>query len=536
MATDKIPFNIDLLFLTEKDVSNIGQITTLEILEPGSKNFNTNGLFSNEIFGRVGTAVRDTRFGYIDLKVGVFHPMLFKTITDLKMIYGELLSGKGYAVWDPKEKDFIKSTPLEGFTGYAFFMSHFHELKFVERESLKRTQYIKLVEKYKENPLIDKLVVLPAGLRDYELDKTGKPTEGEVNTFYRKIMTTANLVIPSALKTNPESLDTVRYTLQKYINDLFEYYKGLLEGKNKLILGKWASRKLFNGTRNVATSLLDNPSELGGKQVGPNDTVIGLYQLVKGALPVALYHIRNGFLRGVFLGQNSPGNVVDRETLRSVQRDISSDSYDMWMSDEGLEKTITKYAEESIRHMTLMVDNYYMGLIYQDDEKFILLHGIEFLPEGLDPKLVRPITFTELLYTSIYKVANTLPMYVTRYPITGYGSIYPSLSYLRTTIQGLELTEYNERMEVVGKCIEFPILNTGFYNSTSVNPKHVKRLTLDFDGDMLSNNLVYSDEAKEEVRKLFNSKQFYIGQDGRFSFSSSYDTIDFVLKNFTTVL
>ena len=117
-------------------------------------------------------------------------------------------------------------------------MSHFHELKFVERESLKRTQYIKLVEKYKENPLIDKLVVLPAGLRDYELDKTGKPTEGEVNTFYRKIMTTANLVIPSALKTNPESLDTVRYTLQKYINDLFEYYKGLLEGKNKLILGK----------------------------------------------------------------------------------------------------------------------------------------------------------------------------------------------------------------------------------------------------------------------------------------------------------
>ena len=162
--------------------------------------------------------------------------------------------------------------------------------------------------------------------------------------------------------------------------------------------------------------------------------------------------------------------------------------------------------------MTLMVDNYYMGLIYQDDEKFILLHGIEFLPEGLDPKLVRPITFTELLYTSIYKVANTLPMYVTRYPITGYGSIYPSLSYLRTTIQGLELTEYNERMEVVGKCIEFPILNTGFYNSTSVNPKHVKRLTLDFDGDMLSNNLVYSDEAKEEVRKLFNSKQFYIGQ------------------------
>ena len=106
MATDKIPFYRPTIF-NRKDVSNIGQITTLEILEPGSKNFNTNGLFSNEIFGRVGTAVRDTRFGYIDLKVGVFHPMLFKTITDLKMIYGELLSGKGYAVWDPKEKTLL---------------------------------------------------------------------------------------------------------------------------------------------------------------------------------------------------------------------------------------------------------------------------------------------------------------------------------------------------------------------------------------------------------------------------------------------
>lgn len=536
MATEKIPFNIDLLFLSNQDISKLKQVSSLEVSEPGSKNFKSDGLFSNEIFGRPGTGVRDKSFGYIDLKLGVFHPVLYKAITDLKELYGQILTGKGYAVWDDETKDFIKSNPVDGFTGYNFFLSHFKQLKFVERESLKRTQYIKLVNKFRENPLIDKLLVLPAGLRDYELDKTGRPTEGEVNTFYRRIMTTSNLVVTSAIKTNPESLDNVRSTLQKYVNELYDYFKSLLEGKNKLVLSKWASRKIFNGTRNVATSLLDNPSELGGKQVGPNDTVIGLYQFLKGALPIALYQIRNNFLKEVFPGQNAPAILVDKQTLRSVNVDVSSDSYDMWMSEEGLEKTITKYAEEDLRHNVITIDGYYLGLIYQDDDKFILLHGIEFLPEGLDPKLVRPLTFTEVLYTAIYKVANNYPMFVTRYPITGYGSVYPSMTYLRSTIQGLKLDEYNTFMEKIGTALEFPKLGTGFYNSTSVNPKHVSRLGLDFDGDMLSNNIVYSQEAVTEVKKLLGSRKFYIGQDGKFSFSSSYDTIDFVLKNMTTVL
>jgi hypothetical protein len=46
-------------------------------------------------------------------------------------------------------------------------------------------------------------------------------------------------------------------------------------------------------------------------------------------------------------------------------------------------------------------------------------------------------------------------------------------------------------------------------------------------------NIVYSDEAVEEVNKYLASKRYYVGVDGKFSFSANTATVEYVLRNMT---
>ena len=84
MASVLTPFNVRLLQLTETSARNLRPITTLDTFDGATKNFNTNGLFSNEIFGANGDKIRLRRFAYIDMKLPIMHPLVFRTLGRLK--------------------------------------------------------------------------------------------------------------------------------------------------------------------------------------------------------------------------------------------------------------------------------------------------------------------------------------------------------------------------------------------------------------------------------------------------------------------
>lgn len=536
MQTQLLPFNLDLLILTNETVKGITPITVLDIMAGSTRNFHPNGLFSTEIFGKMGDERRSRLYSWMELRIKIFHPIIFKALCDLKHVYGDILSGSGYATWDDELKDFIKCSPMEGDTGYAYFLSHFHELKFEERESDKRAFNIRLIEKYRDNCMFDKLIVMPAGLRDYEVDESGKPTENEINGLYRRVFSFASLISPESGRLNPEAVDNTRYSIQLGVNTLYEYITNLLEGKHKLILGKWAARRIHNGTRNVITSLNNDTDELGSvKTVGYNQTVVGLYQYMKAVLPVAIHHIRDSFLNQVFPGPNSPALLTNKKTLKRELVHIDPAYYDEWMTNEGLEKVITRFGEDDLRHLTLYVGTHYLGLIYKGpDGTFRLLQDIDEVPEGRSKKDVRPITFAELLYTAVFHDANTMPCFVTRYPVIGYGGIYPGYCYLKSTVKGevRELLDASwNRTGVIAN--QFPVKGEQFINSMSPHAAHLQRLGADFDGDTCSFTVTYTDESKQEIGNLLRSRKYYVGSDGKMNFSASSDTIDYVLGSIT---
>ena len=66
-----------------------------------------------------------------------------------------------------------------------------------------------------------------------------------------------------------------------------------------------------------------------------------------------------------------------------------------------------------------------------------------------------------------------------------------------------------------------------------IHHSHLGALGGDHDGDTGSASASYSDESVKEVTDFLKLKRAYIGPDGKLMASNSYDTSDFVIKNFS---
>lgn len=461
MTSALLPFNVELLHLDKDKLAHLKPVTSLDYYENAGGDLHEDGLFSVSIFGRVGEEIRDKRFSFIDIKTQVFHPVIYNALCKLKGLYRGILAGTDYAVWDPTLKDFKAADELTGQTGYHFFISHWNELSFAGNKSGIRDSRIHLVEKYRKVALVDKILVMPAGLRDIEVGDDGRTVVGDINTYYRKILAISRTIASTDHVNETRSLNLPRHLLQQTFNDVYTTIETMLTGKKGFLQAKWGSRRVFNGTRNVITAMDTSTEVLGGANAPKyTDTIVGLYQGIKSLLPVTLHLLKTGYLQRIFDTGNGYANVIDPTSLQGVSVKLASDTYDRWTTVEGLEKVISSYGETTLRAKPVKVDGYYLALIYiGPDKTFRVLHSIDELPEGFDRKYVRPINLCELIYLSGYKAWNNYVAFVTRYPVTGTGSCYPSTLYIKTTVVGESRYELGDDWKRIGEdhcALEFP--------------------------------------------------------------------------------
>jgi len=536
----KLPVNLDLLKVEETDLKSLQRVKEVQIFD-NMNNFHQEGLFSTTIFGNIGTEYRNRVFAYIDLGITILHPLVYYAVVNLKSFYRQIAEGTTLAVFDPKTKEFVKSNTAEAQTGYNFFIQHVPQLVFHKNESEKRSFLIDLFNKaIKENKhTLRYVLVLPAGLRDYSVDANGKPQEDEINTYYRKLLFQSNIIDPSAVKKAPEVYDGVAIGLQKLSLDLFEYIKSLLEGKHKLILGKWLTRKIFNSTRNVASNAIEKASNIDDHlRLGYNECFSGLHQFLRAIVPKSTYEIKSKYIKDIFIENSSHAFLTNAKTLKReevlsihIQKD-----YDMWTSADGIEKVIANMSNLDIRHLpiTLNKGKHYLGLVYRDNKVFKFFQDIDDLPEGFDKAKVAPVTLAEFLYMSVYHLSGKYPGLITRYPITGFGSIFPAYIKILTTTESDTLEELDFQWQPTGNfAYSFPKKNVDFFNTMSVHHSHFAAAGLDLDGDTLSLTAVLSDDAVEEVEAYLNRKEYYINDNGRLNFSSNTDTLSAVLAYMT---
>ena len=530
------PINIDLLVVDDNLAKTLKEVNTPVIFDANS-NFHPSGLYSTEIFGEVGSEARMSNFGYIKLNTKILHPFVYYCVVELKGLYDDIMSSKASAVFDPKIKDFVKSTAKEAQSGYTFFLEHLPKIEFKPSGSDKRDFYIKFVTKaIKENKhLMDKLLVIPAGIRDYSVDEVEGQQEDEVNSLYRKVIYHSSLIDPIISKNSPQVYDTTIYSVQKSVYSVFEYFLKMLEGKSKFIQDKWVSRKVFNSTRNVLSNSVENASSATDPmRLGINECFVGIHQFCRILLPAVAFHIKDKYLKDIFIQNEGYAMLTNTKTLKREKVPINSilKEYDSWTTTDGIEKIVALLSDLNIRTKPILLakGSHTLGLVYRDKNYFKFFTDIDDLPQNYSRDNVRIVTYAEFIYMCIYHLSGKYPGLVTRYPITGYGSIYPVFIKLKTTMSYETLQELDDNWQPSGSIAPcMPVLDSEFFNTVSVHPTHYAALEADVDGDTLSLVAITTDEAIEEINNHLKKKEYYISYDNSFFFSISTEVLDSVL-------
>lgn len=538
MKYAEVPAKLWPMVLTKERLRNTAPVTSLDIYDGASNEFHDDGLYSTRIFGRVGSDARDSTFSYIDLKVQILHPKIFRDLISLKSIYRGILSGRETAIFDPDTKDFVADKSEKAQTGYSFFMSHWHELQLRKSKSPTRMIRVELINRYRKEATTRYIPVIPAGLRDIEVNDNGTISKNEIHDLYYRALSIAN-TIPITSNMESPALDIARNALTNCMMEIYELIEGMLFGKNGFILDKWASRRVVYGTRNVLSVMDTSIGNLSDDNApGFDATTLGFFQVIKGLTPVTIYHMRRTFGQLIDAGEGQ-ARLINPKTLKAEWVSLTPESRDTWTTKDGLMSVIDQYQLVQNRARYVEIEGYYIGLIYKGpDMTFKIFGDIDELPDHLDRAHVKPLTLAEMLYLSGYNRWNKYFVQICRYPITGVGSIYPSRVYTKTTIVGEKRTELDENWEPYQDedhiALEFPMEgSTSYMDTQSPHSTKLVQLGADFDGDTGSATFVMSDEALAENERRLGSRQTWLRTDGSLAASFDYDTIGYVLHNLT---
>ncbi len=195
------------------------------------------GRFSEEIFGRIGSPERRKKFGFIDLGVKIIHPEawdIFVGISpDIKKI---ALNKKNYIIGSNGE--LIEDQ--NGNSGINFLITNFDKLNLsvIGKFRPKRTKFIK---QNKNLIFINRMLVLPAGIRDIQISQsTGRSwvQHSEINQLYQELISQTKIV-PENPDMMPEDLiASIVGAIQRKVNTINDWIKThQLKGKTGLIRG-----------------------------------------------------------------------------------------------------------------------------------------------------------------------------------------------------------------------------------------------------------------------------------------------------------
>ncbi|MGL5648996.1 MAG: hypothetical protein ACRDDY_14195 [Clostridium sp.] len=527
-------FNIYLLNVNKARVGRLRPTTVLDTFDGMSKDFHQDGLYSTLTFGSLGSNRRLSQFSYIDLGTEIISPAVALALFDLKELYKDIMKGTRYATWDPATCDFEPAQPADpgASTGYSFFLSKYKELKPKRNKSISRQQAIDVFEKYRDIALSRYVLVLPAGLRDLDVKEGVREQEHEINPLYRKLIASSR-VIPENSRGNTDALDSTKWTLQNTFNEIYGMLFDIFDGKKGYIRGKWASRRVTNGTRNVLSSMRASSPILGrADQVSPFDTVCGIFQYMKGLVPVMQHAIRTKYLAQC-VGPAGSLYLIDKKTLKRQVVPVRPEDYVKYTTDEGIAKIIESFRDFDIRHEEVQIQGHYLALIYNDGKTFKVFYDIDDLPKHLDRKYVKPITLAELLYSSIYHTSGKYYGILTRFPVAGPGSSYVTSVRLTTTARTAFMKELTDDWTTTHEipATDFPLRECEeFFSTMSPHPSRLSGLAADFDGDTGSLEFLYSNESLAESAKNRYKAVTWIKSDTALNVDpSNKDLVDRVL-------
>lgn len=556
--TMSAPFNIRIMNVSAAiDRLQAKQVTSHNMFEATSTRFHPNGLYSEEIFGEIGTQQRSEYYGYIDLKTKILHPHVFKMLLSLRNAYDGIVTGRTYAKFvDGEDADFLlcdKHTP-GALTGYSFFMSNIMKVVFKRTGYVKRDKKLAILNKYSEDELfIDKFLVSPAGIRDVQVDKNGRTSSEEINKLYLGLLSLSQALPDNMDEELTLLYDPVRYSIQKKTLEIWEYLWNIFSGNRGFAQNKHASRAISWGARNVIsapkieTVTPDDPDYLKHDQ-----TLFPLYQTMKMFQPIVIQRARTIFVEPFFTSGSQEIPLIDPKTYKLKYVELSEKEFAKWNSKLGIENLINEFEEETVREFPVTMTgldnkNYYLWLAYDTGDEVYFLRNIEEFSDHyrrlnpdkeIDMTNIRPMAVVELFYIAAMDGLPDKHAVITRYPAVEAGSTYPSKVEIGTTVPSrvVRFIKHTSEINPDGSSPHmvlprYPIFKRPYLDSSVPHASKLGGLGGDYDGDMISTNSTMSNESNMEIQKFLRSAASIVHIDKKFQSPLSNNLMDLIFFN-----
>jgi DNA-directed RNA polymerase beta' subunit len=251
--------NIDDFIIRNK----IQQITTTNIEEIGSQGqFDKNGLWSETIFGLNGTKERRTQFGYINLKTKIIHPELYKLLLNSLILLKPSINGDKYI--NIKDGLIIETNEDNGNTGLLYIINNFDKIDLKNKDNYKINKHnnIDYISKIKNNIVINKWIVLPAGIRDMNLN-TKNMVFSDINNLYIELINNTQMISPSL---DDLMLETLLLKIQNIVMQISIWIKFRMKGKEGIFRNSlmkkvmdYTARCVIIGNPNIKTGYIGIP-------------------------------------------------------------------------------------------------------------------------------------------------------------------------------------------------------------------------------------------------------------------------------------
>ena len=518
IANPENPMKVDLI--TDKIISNSNLLPVTDPIAFSSGIPTEGGLFSEKIFGQTLDEKR-RQYAYIDLNAPFFHPYVYEVLKFmLPKKFDKCASGKGAWVID-NDGSLTEITDLNDpnynpeNSGISWLIRNYHKLKFNETNSMMRSDRIKFLKSLSDEEIfISKWLVIPIIYRDIDMKK-GTHVLPELNDHYNSIIRYANSIKDSSF----DFFDNeIKYNLQKELITIRQYGQTLLEKKtgffHRFILGKSVDR----GSRDVISVQTFNNIKR------PEES------------PVDIEHTGLPLAKCLILGYNFIIRYCLKffeDNFRGVKEypvyDLVKGEYKIIGSiniKNPLEKYDTKYLEKKInRFKNSHGTRFELVTIEAENGTEIPLHiSGQFTP--LTPSkyknsttiINRPMTWTDLFYIAAMNTLSDKYVYITRYPITSYASIFPTLCRPLSTIDTIPAivdgVEYKWYPVIDLKTPTDKISNL-FIDTTAMSDLYLDALGGDYDGDQVSEKVCFTLEANAEASKLCKAPTNFITPDGK---------------------
>lgn len=211
------------------EIEKLKQVKTTRMF---SRNIQADGLFSEEIFGKFGSVERKQNFAFIDLRAKIIHPEAYEHIfmglsSDITKF---LLNKQQYSIENGK------LIPVdEGISGIYQFIKNFDQINLDIIKDKK--EEINFIKKNISKIFIDKWLVLPAGIRDIQIQKGTDKSQiqyTELNELYENLIRVTNSLISIP---NDDLRNSLIQNIQRSVLEINKWIKQRLKGKGGLIRG-----------------------------------------------------------------------------------------------------------------------------------------------------------------------------------------------------------------------------------------------------------------------------------------------------------